>query len=304
MDNIYLSVGNTGLEDFENSKKSWEKSTSCDEEQLAYDEKAIQEKCESFLSEFENLEWNPYAEKESTGRNCDGQADAFRINDSTVHPYKMVCRLLVKSKRRYSTRSLGTGFFISPRCIITAGHNLYQYVTPARRDWAEDVLVIPGGFGDEKPFGCQVSDKLRSVKGFIDYKDTDYDFGAIILPNCYLYKQVGAFFDYGNLPWWKSEVTNIGYKGSDKKEKTQWNSEGLCHDKEHKKLYYKLETETGHSGGPVIEKSFFKKNKIVGVHRGGVTDRVLADCFGEDCIKEAVRARSKVIQKWNEWTNL
>lgn len=89
------------------------------------------------------------------------------------------------------SRWIGTGWLISPRTLITAGHVVYIH---SRGGWVRSIDVIAGRNGANRPFGTCRSTAFRSVLGWVSGRKRDYDYGAIILPgSCPVGSRVGWF---------------------------------------------------------------------------------------------------------------
>lgn len=97
------------------------------------------------------------------------------VSDTRLQPHSSICKLLIK--RSNGRTGQGTGFYIGPNVLLTAGHNLVG---------AESVVVIPGKNGGgttstEEPFGRETSLASRGdLKVPIDWvRGTQTDIGLI-----------------------------------------------------------------------------------------------------------------------------
>merc|ERR1719410_1641096 len=91
-----------------------------------------------------------------------------------------------------------TGFLISKRIVITAGHCIYDH---DRGGWARSVKVCPGRNGAHNPYGCQYVTNLWSVSGWTDSGKPKYDRGAMLLPDTTFWNKGIGYFGYStNLP--------------------------------------------------------------------------------------------------------
>ena len=74
-----------------------------------------------------------------------GRDERVRILDTDLAPWRMICALRMRAQRR---GTLGTGWFIGPKTVLTAGHCVFS--TGFFGGWASTIEVIPGlnGSGD------------------------------------------------------------------------------------------------------------------------------------------------------------
>ena len=80
---------------------------------------------------------------------------------------------------------MGTGWFIGPHTLMTAGHvvHIKNSGVPGRDGWVRRINVMPGRNGANLPYGAITSTSFRSVVGWTSNGDQNYDYGAIILPS-------------------------------------------------------------------------------------------------------------------------
>lgn len=200
----------------------------------------------------------------------------------TEYPYNCIVLLLIYDNK--GNEYLGTGFFISKRCIITAGHCVYF-----RGKWAKKIRVIPGAKGIKSPFGEAVSTRFRSVEGWTVSKNANFDYGAIILENNDLYSNINCHLGY-SLVQDKNKIIELAGYPMDKG-RTQWKSEGQIKKLSQYRIYYELDTMKGNSGSPI----FIRKGNsriVIGVHS-----------FGQDP-NYSIRLNQNIINRWSEWSNL
>ncbi|KMQ66938.1 hypothetical protein ACM46_00845 [Chryseobacterium angstadtii] len=211
-----------------------------------------------------------------------GNDDRVLVNTQN-QPYRYICSLIITANN--GGKYIGTGFFISERCIITSGHCVF---VKDAGGWVRSVQVIPGRDGGNAPFGSQVSTNFRSMEDFVNNENSDFDHGAIILPDNTLFNRVGGYFGYSEL---KSSVilNTSGYPG-DKPAGTQWFNAGAPTNVTDYKIEYMIDTEGGQSGSPVYTNS--PARSVVGVHGYG------------GCPNKAVRVRDYFFQRWAEWSRL
>jgi V8-like Glu-specific endopeptidase len=148
---------------------------------------------------------------------------------------------------------VGTGWFIGPHTLATAGHCVYiKGSGVAGRDgWVRSIKVIPGRNGGRAPYGIVTSTRFFTVKGWTDQGSEHYDYAAIVLPSD-LGSKTGWFgianFSDGNLIGSKGNIS--GYPG-DKPPGTQWYHFNNLASVNATKVFYDIDTVGGQSGSAV-----------------------------------------------------
>jgi V8-like Glu-specific endopeptidase len=180
-----------------------------------------------------------------------GPDDRVRITDTAQYPWRAHASLLVVA--RDNSQWIGTGWFIGPRTLITAGHVMHikNSGVPGRDGWVKSVQVMPGRDGSTLPYGSVTSTSFRAVRGWTDSGDQNFDYGAIILPtdlgNTTGWFGFGAYPDADLL----SSTGNIsGYPG-DQPAGTQWYDSRKIASVDARKVYYDIDTAGGQSGSAV-----------------------------------------------------
>lgn len=180
-----------------------------------------------------------------------GPDDRKQITDTAAHPWRMHASLLIVA--RDNSQWIGTGWFIGPRTLMTAGHVIHikNSGVPGRDGWVKSVQVMPGRNGSTLPHGSVTSTSFRSVTGWTDNGDQNFDYGAIILPtelgNATGWFGFGAYPDADLL----ASTGNIsGYPG-DKPSGTQWYDSRKIASVDARKVYYDIDTAGGQSGSAV-----------------------------------------------------
>lgn len=209
----------------------------------------------------ELLEWSPEgAPPESV---C-GRDDRVEVTNTTAVPWRWICKLIITFPN--GARYGGTGWFIGPKAVMTAGHCVYSR---SNGGWASQIEVIPGMRGASRPYGSMIGTSFRSVTGWTNNADPNYDYGCIILPNASLGNRVGWFgfaaltdASLNNLL-----VNNSGYPG-DKPAGTQWFNAGRITNVTARKLDYMLDTFGGQSGSPTW-RLLNGQRHAVGIHAYG-----------------------------------
>ncbi len=167
------------------------------------------------------------------------------------YPWRVHCSLLIKAAD--NSNWIGTGWFISPNVLITAGHvvNIRGSGVPGRDGWVNQIRVIPGRDGVVKPFGEAVSTKFYSVRGWTGNGDGDYDYGAIVLDEK-LGSRTGwiGFGTYDDADLRRTTANISGYPG-DKPSGTQWYAARTVDSVGPRKVFYDVDTAGGQSGSAV-----------------------------------------------------
>jgi V8-like Glu-specific endopeptidase len=190
------------------------------------------------------------------------------IARTTRQPWRHICALRIEfpSGKVYT----GTGFFVGPRAVVTAGHCVYLH---NQGGWARKIMVIPGANGSSQPLGSAISTTFRSVGGWVNGKKPECDYGCVILPSGTAFRSnpgsLGfAAFDTGKLL--AKTAVLYGYPG-DKPFGELWGDKRRIKTVTSKNLIYEIDTMGGQSGSPV----YIKQNGqrfAVGIHNyGGAT---------------------------------
>lgn len=180
-----------------------------------------------------------------------GPDDRVQITTTSVYPWRAHASLLITAAD--NSRWIGTGWFIGPHTLMTAGHVVYitNSGVPGRDGFVRSIQVMPGRNGSTLPYGAVTSSNFRTVNGWVNGGSELYDYGAIILPT-----------DLGSTTGWlgfgvyddatlTSSVGNIsGYPG-DKPSGTQWYAARTIASVAARKVYYDIDTAGGQSGSAV-----------------------------------------------------
>lgn len=235
--------------------------------------------------DFAELKPAEYAEFSAAESVC-GRDDRVRVSPATATPWRWICQLIITMPNGAGFR--GTGWFIGPKCVMTAGHCVYS---KANGGWARRIEVIPGMDGASRPFGSAVGTRFRSVTGWTSSTDPNYDYGCIILPTP-LGNSVG-FFGFASLSDASLNgllLNNSGYAG-DKPFGTHWFNAGRVSQVTSRKIYFMLDTFGGQSGSPVWRLSNGQRH-AVGIHAYG------------GCPNSATRIVKPVFDNMMAWRSL
>jgi glutamyl endopeptidase len=199
-----------------------------------------------------------------------GDDDRVRVADPSLYPWRVNCSLQILLPD--GQIGVGTGWFMGPRTLVTAGHCVFIHEQYGRyRDWARAIRVMPGRNGTLLAFGAVVSTTFHSVAGWARDKDARYDYGVIVLPSD-LGSTVGwaslGVLDDGELV---NKVANIaGYPGDKRnaEDGTQWYDARQIMSVDSHSIHYMVDTWAGQSGSAVhiIDG---KERLAVGIHAYG-----------------------------------
>lgn len=184
-----------------------------------------------------------------------GDDERVRIADTRVFPYCAIASLEIIAAD--GSTWVGTGWFISPRTVITAGHCVFVHSQdrPQSRGWVKKITVRPGRDGNAEPFQGAVSERFISVDGWIHQADPRVDYGAIFLP-VPLGARVGqiGFAAATDRELREAELTLCGYPADklDEETGTQWRDRRRAVDVSPTNVYYDMDTAGGQSGAPLL----------------------------------------------------
>jgi V8-like Glu-specific endopeptidase len=180
-----------------------------------------------------------------------GFDDRVQVLDTAKYPWSAIASLLITA--RDGSQWIGTGWFVSPRTLVTAGHcvHITEGAVPGRSGWVKSIQVLPGRDGTALPFGSVTAERFWTVRGWVEQGNENYDYGAIVLPTP-VGDTVGTFgfgvFGDGDL---EGRVVNIaGYPG-DKPAGTLWYDARVIASTNPATLHYDIDTAGGQSGAAV-----------------------------------------------------
>ena len=214
-----------------------------------------------------------------------GNDDRVRVADDLMqaNPWRQICALRIRSKtgRMY----VGTGWFIAPRVLATAGHCVYLQ---NEGGWAQSIEVIPALRGNgAPPYGRATATQFKAVDGWVKDGSRDFDYAAIILDDPALGTRVGNFAVQALPdPGLKNAVAKISGYPADRDQATfQYFHERPLRSSTATRLEYDIDTFGGQSGSPVWLDTEELGLVAVGVHTtGGTTSnsgtRINADVLG------------------------
>lgn len=172
-----------------------------------------------------------------------------QILETELAPWRMICSLGIQTKN--NAHYVGTGWFVGPRTLITAGHCVYDPVELG--GWAKQITVMPGRNGETVlPFDKIVSAKFSTTDRWLDAQDPNYDYAAIHLDQD-LGSTVGTF-GIAVLP--DADLTGrmvnvCGYPVEPGNGQFQYFHANRVNALTPRRLFYDVDTMGGQSGCPV-----------------------------------------------------
>jgi glutamyl endopeptidase len=194
-----------------------------------------------------------------------GEDDRIRVTNVSAFPWRVICSLRIRAAD--GSNWIGTAWLVGRRTLITAGHCVYMH---DRGGWAANIEVIPGRNAAEMPFGSCPATSFRSVAGWTQRKQREFDYGAIILPEECTYGDELGFFGIANLsdlPLRQLTINLSGYPG-DKPPGTHWYHSRRISTVGSSVFSYDIDTAGGQSGAPVWRLRNGQRH-VVGIHTNG-----------------------------------
>lgn len=165
----------------------------------------------------------------------------------------------------------GTGWFIGPRTVVTAAHNLYDATRGGR---AQQIEVIRAVEEDFRPYGVVVSQRFFYPQSWPAHADDNDDYGAVALGT-------DAFAEAGNFGvavLADAELTDrlatiCGYPHpSPRPLYDGWKLYAhacSCTKTTPTRLQYKIDTSKGQSGSPIWIVHPTRGRVVIGIHTDG-----------------------------------
>ncbi len=200
--------------------------------------------------------------------NVIGRDDRVPVGDTTRLPWRAIAMLSITYAN--GRRALGTAWFLGPKALGTAGHNIrHPDNGPAR-----EILISPGYDGSIAPFGTVAASQTYCDPAWLaGSTDPALDFGVIMLDDASVGMRLGwfGFASYSDAQLVPLLVNVSGYPG-DRSPRTQYFNGGRVEEAAPQFLLYAFDTEGGMSGSPIFA-LFGDKRVVVGIHTYG-SDRI------------------------------
>ena len=218
-----------------------------------------------------------------------GTDERVRINNTKQYPWRMNTSLLITAAD--NSQWLGTGWFISPRTLVTAGHCVFieHSGVPGRDGWVRKIQVVPGRNVSDFPFGGMSATEFWTVQGWGENGLENYDYGAIILPMAF--PQDLGFFGFGvfeDEQLLRSTVNIAGYPG-DKTRGTLWYDFRQVGSVNADKVYYVADTAGGQSGACVY------------IFHEGQRTAIAIHAYGGNTANSGTRISTQVFANLEAW---
>lgn len=204
-------------------------------------------------------------------------------------PWRLSASLLITAAD--NSQWIGTGWFISPRTLATAGHCVYikNSGVPGRDGWVKKIQVMPGRDAAKLPFGARTSTEFWTVKGWSENGMETFDYAAIILPS--KFEQDLGSFSFGVFPddVLLAAMANIaGYPG-DKPSGTLWYDRRKVGSVMPAKVFYAADTAGGQSGACVY------------MIRNGTRIGIAVHAYGGQTSNSGTRISNEVFENLTAW---
>jgi glutamyl endopeptidase len=228
--------------------------------------------------------------------------DRIPIIGSERDPWRMICSLEILSP---ITRAFGTGWFVGPSTLVTAGHCVFDkamggkafqiIVYPGRYDIMDKVFPYPKDPKFTKPI---VSTRFQAAPGWEDSQSPNLDYAVIQLDEA-----VGDETGWFSVAL-KADSTlqdhliNIaGYPADKNDGRVQYFDSDKIERVTEQRFFYKADTSGGQSGSPVwIQATLNSVPEVVGIHTNGEDRR----SFGASG-NSARRIDTEVFKNITQW---
>jgi glutamyl endopeptidase len=217
------------------------------------------------------------------------------VIDTTLYPWRANAALSIKIPGS-GDAFLGSGWFIGPYAVITAGHCVYPWEDGGYQGWAAEIEVTPGlnGINNPVPYGRAVSKAFYCPTGWMATGDPALDYGVILL-NQAVGLKVGTygFATYASSDLLSTIANLSGYPvnspdGSNPQGR-QWYSAGNVTRIESSFVYYNLDTRSGESGGCVY-RNIGSQSYAMAIHTSN-----------DGTINRGVRITTAVYKNLQQW---
>ncbi|HEY9047143.1 MAG TPA: trypsin-like serine protease [Ohtaekwangia sp.] len=194
-----------------------------------------------------------------------GNDDRKKVPDPTEFPWRKIAALVITSQS--GSQYAGTACFISPRVLLTAGHCVFLHDAGG---FAKTIEVIPAWGNNKQPFGKYDATLFKASNGWVNDRNSDYDYGLIILDEK-ADINIGWFaFAAASDENLSNQIVNVcGYPHDpDKWPNQYYHSREIDRSSKHK-IYYTADSTGGQSGAGLWLTLGETERVIIGIHTTG-----------------------------------
>lgn len=191
--------------------------------------------------------------------------DREAVKNVLENPWKKIAALRITAQN--GEVYAGTAWFISRTVLATAGHCVFLH---DEGGWPQKIEVIPALDGTARFFKSYTATKFESSDGWVKQRNSDYDYGVIILDE-QADERIGWFsFGAANDAVIKNTIANIsGYPVDLDRGTKQYYHARKISRASFRRIVYDIDTYGGQSGSPVWM-NFGENDRVaVGIHTNG-----------------------------------
>lgn len=208
-----------------------------------------------------------------------GVDNRFKVTATQSYPYRTVVYL---ESIYVNGIGMGTGVLIGPDTILTAAHNVYDIEIGS---FAKSITAYPAKSGNTNPFGSYEAKDYYILRNYKFAGDWEYDIAVIKLKRP-VPSTVGYVTPVTSVAL-NNRIQIPGYPLPRSYAYSMYTMYGSVTEVETDLIAYKVDTEAGQSGSPVLN----DKNQVVGIHIVGTDNFNIARRVQADTIRLIDRAR-------------
>jgi glutamyl endopeptidase len=229
-----------------------------------------------------------------------GHDDRVKVSDTTSRPWRMIAGLKLIPQAPLTSTHIGTGWFVGPKTLLTAGHCVHS--STDFNGWVGAIEVSPGRSGANFPYGTVVATKFFALQEWIASADPDYDIGCIQLDQP-LGDRVG-YFKIASLSDsdFENALVNVsGYPGDLDDGRSQYFHANRVLRSSARRIYYDVDTYGGQSGSPVwVQQAGDAEPQAIAVHAYGTAGTAPSLAVTAN---SGPRLSAKIVATVQEWLN-